>query len=417
MERRRADGQQGFVITLELILIFTILGIGLLVGIVAIRNALVVWWAKKRANTVWVYDSGSPAQLLGPARDFDEHEAPRLFYIDRDVPWCVPFGDPGCTDIVKNYRAFVGVRDDRFTTRPRVFYSELGCTGTPCLPDVSNEAADNLGIGFLSINIDSNNDGTIDSSTTSRLQNAGGVGYLYALQRGPNYGVGADVDQTFNGSRLPGTLYRQSAQSCEDPIRSVWTSQEVVPGEPCLNLPDGLVVESAKCPSGQVGTNDPGEPCNVSPNVDPRCVVGGVCDGGVNMDLSCYEDSHCPGSTCSINPPSSDAEICACPVGWAKDTGANCCPPGSTHNAIGQCEIGTTGVFFEAVPVQLGGGNAFAGLTPPFKVNLPPDTTDFVTTAPGGFEGAPAGPVTGTYDGDVSFDFDVPASGGESGPP
>jgi hypothetical protein len=419
MARRRANGQRGFVITLELVLIFTILGIGLLVGLVAIRNALVVWWAKKQAQTVWVYDSSSPAKVLGPVRDFDEHEAPRLFYIDRDVTWCVPFGAVDCTDVVRNYRAFIGVRDDRFTTRPRVFYSELGCTGTPCLPDVSNEDADNLGIGFLSINIDSNNDGTIDSSTTSRVQNAGGVGYLYALQRGPNYGVGADIDQTFNALRLPGTLYRQTANQClagDAQIRSVWTSQEVVTGEPCLNLPDGLVVESAKCPPGQDGDNA-GDPCETSPNVDPRCVTGGNCVGGSNSGLGCFDDSQCPGGTCSINPPTNADLICSCPVGWSNGTGSNCCPPGSTETAPGQCEIGTTGVFFEATPVQLAGENAFANLTPPFRVNLPPDTSSFVTIAPGGFEGAPAGAVTGTYTGEVDFDFNVPASGQEGGPP
>ena len=85
MLRRRARGQAGFVITLELVLIFTILGIGLLVGLVAIRNALFKWFVNKQAQTVWVYDSSDPAKVLGPVRDFDEHEAPRLFYIDRNL--------------------------------------------------------------------------------------------------------------------------------------------------------------------------------------------------------------------------------------------------------------------------------------------------------------------------------------------
>jgi len=417
MKRRRDDGEQGFIISLELILIFTILGIGLLVGIVAIRNALFVWWQNKQAQTVWVYDSTpSPAGplILGPARDFDEHEAPRLFYIDRQVPWCVPFGapdPPGCTDTIRNYRAFIGVRDDRFTTRSRVFYTELGCIGTPCIPSVSNEDADNLGVGIISINIDNNNDGIVDNSSTSRVQNAGGVGYLYALQQGPNYGVGAGIGPGYNGLRLPGTLYRQSPDSCTDPVRSVWTSQDVVSGEPCLNLPNGIVIESAKCPDGAKGTN-PGDPCDPRPNVDPRCVTGGNCAGGPNVGLGCYDNSQCPLSTCTIVPL-----VCSCPVGWSNGTGANCCPPGTTESAPGQCEIGTTGVFFEATPVTRFNGYNFQ---PPFRVNLPPDPNNFFLVPPGGYEGAPPDFGNATpYDPSASsgFNFNTPPSTGESGPP
>jgi len=423
MARRQAEGEKGFVITLELVLIFTVLGIGLMVGIVAIRNALFVYWQNKKAQTVWVYDSsvdgsGAPApNLLLPVRDFDEHEAPRVFFVDRNVEWCVPFGAVDCTDLERNYRAFVGVRDDRFTTRPRVFYSELGCTGKPCLPSVSNETADNLAIGYLNSAIDTNNDGTADAFDTAQLQFAGGVGYLYALQHGPNYGVGADIDQTYNGLRLPGTLYRQTADAClegGESILSVWTSQEVTSAEPCLNLPATLEIESAKCPSGQEG-DAAGEPCNVSPNVDPRCVTGGTCAGGVNVGLSCYENSHCPGSTCTLTP----SLICACPVGWAKDVGANCCPPGSTHTPAGQCVIGTDGVFFLATPVQHadGSGNAFANLTPPFLVNLPPDPLRFEMLAPSGTEGVAGTPTGVPYSPERDFDFGVaPASEGGSPP-
>jgi hypothetical protein len=396
MARREAAGERGFVITLELVLIFSILGIGLLVAMVAVRNALFVWWQKKQAHTVWVYDSSDPAKVLGPVRDFDEHEAPRLFFVDRDVAWCMPFGDPNCVDVEANFRAFVGVRDDRFTTRSRVFYDGLGCTGTPCLPSVSNEAADNFAIGYITSAIDTNGDTIADAFDTSQVANAGGVGYLYALQRGPNYGVGADVDQLFGGLRLPGTLYRQTVDACLQPgesIRSIWTSQEVTSGEPCLNLPATLEVDAAKCPSGQGGA-DPGDPCQVSPNVDPRCVTGGNCVGGPTPGVGCYLDSQCGGGTCDITPL-----ICSCPVGWSNGTGANCCPPGSTESAPGQCVIGTDGIFFEAAPVLApGGGNAFAGLTPPFKVNLPPDPNDFFLVSPPSSEGAGDGVVTGPFD-------------------
>ena len=52
--------QAGFVLTLEFILIITILGIGLLVGIVAVRNALIVHIANKKSQQVYVYDSSDP---------------------------------------------------------------------------------------------------------------------------------------------------------------------------------------------------------------------------------------------------------------------------------------------------------------------------------------------------------------------
>ncbi|MCM2270664.1 MAG: hypothetical protein NDJ75_11225, partial [Thermoanaerobaculia bacterium] len=122
--------------------------------------------------------------------------------------------------------------------------------------------------------------------------------------------------------------------------------------------------------------------------------------------------SHCPGGTCEMAPL-----ICSCPVGWDNTSGANCCPPGSTETAPGQCTIGTDGVFFEAVPVQRpGGGNSLAELTPPFRVNLPPDLDAFTMLDPSGVEGDPGIPTGTPYDpsGDPAYDR-VPD--GEASPP
>lgn len=418
MERRRADGQRGFVITLELILIFTILGIGLLVGIVAIRNALIVWWAKKQAQIVWVYDSSSPARVLGPARDFDEHEAPRLFYIDRDVEF------PDSSGTMRNFRAFIGVRDDRFTSRPRIFYensTDCGVTSTggtiqACIAPASAEDIDSLAIGKVQV---TTTDGTTTSSGTAQISDAGGVGYLYALQSGPTYGIGRDLDDL---TGLPGTLYRETTVGCDETaIRSRWTSQTVISGLPCEPLPAGVTVEAAKCPDGADGVNAFGDQCENVPPADPRCEVSGTCSGGTNNGASCGTNDVCTGGgTCVLGTTQ-----CGCPgtgdtVSSADDWidfGANCCPPGTTQSAPGQCSIGDIDALHLATPVQLAGQNALSWTTAPFFVNLPPDTSDFVTTAPGGFEGAPPGAVTGTYDPNLSFDFNVPASGGESGPP
>ncbi len=221
MERRAERGPQaGFIITLELILIFTILGIGLFVGIAAIRNALFVHALKKQSDTVWVYDANNVT--LGPARDFDEHEAPRLFYIDRSLI------DSTGTFGGHNWRAFIGVRHDRFTSRQRIFYTDTTCGasgGRACIAPAGRADSDSQAIG------------------TVASEQAGGISYLYPLQGGPSYGIGRDLS---GAGGLPGTLYRELASRCAGPtvfVRSAWVSQTVsgpVPPDPppCEVLPD-----------------------------------------------------------------------------------------------------------------------------------------------------------------------------------
>ena len=221
MLRRRARGQAGFVITLELVLIFTILGIGLLVGLVAIRNALFKWFVNKQAQTVWVYDSSDPAKVLGPVRDFDEHEAPRLFYIDRNVTWQDSRGDP----FTANFRAFVGVRGDRFTGRQRIFYENPDCSGLVCIQGAGVQSPDSRLVGDV---VDETTPGA-PLPTFDRVDRAGGVGYLYALQQGPTYGIGRDLGT----GNQPGTLYRQTNVACAAlALTSVWESQSV--GASCV---------------------------------------------------------------------------------------------------------------------------------------------------------------------------------------
>ncbi len=203
----RANGsgrQAGFIITIELLLVTTILVIGSLAGLVAIRDALIKRWANQQSQQVTVYDAGGVA--LGKAVGFDEHEAPLLAYIDRGVPPLAP--DPGH----RNYRALIGVRDDRFTSREPVYYAGPDCTGTPCIKAVSDEVADNTGL--------------------SGLPATGAVGYLHALQGGPNYAIGAAPE----GFR--GRLYRSTSLACPvapTDIQSRYLSQKVVTGSPCEN--------------------------------------------------------------------------------------------------------------------------------------------------------------------------------------
>lgn len=200
--------QKGFIITIELILISTVLVIGTFVGIVAIRDALFKQYVQKQSREVTVYDANG--LILGKAVDYDEHEAPRIPYIDRTVP---PFSpDPEH----RNYRALISIRDDRFTSREAVYYDGADCTGTPCIKASSDEAADNVGIENLSA--------------------TGAVSYLYKMQDGPTYAIGRSPDG------IKGFLFRETASACAiqpEAIKSRYMSQKVVTGSPCEPVSTG----------------------------------------------------------------------------------------------------------------------------------------------------------------------------------
>ncbi len=189
--------QGGFVITVELLLLTTILVLGTLVGIVAIRDALVKRYVSQQSQAAIVVDA--QGQVLGEAVDFDEHDAPRLFYIDRSQ--------------ASNYRTLIGIRDDRFTSREPLYYAGNSCEGDPCIKSTSDESTDNTGVDGLS--------------------GSGSVSYFNALQGQPNYAVGR------GSSGLPGALFRETAQACPlepEAIGSRWVSQAVVQGTPCEAL-------------------------------------------------------------------------------------------------------------------------------------------------------------------------------------
>jgi len=194
---KKISGQGGFVITLELIIIISILGFGTLVGIVMIRDALVKHYVAKQSSETLVADANG--QILGEAIDFDEHDAPRIFYVDRSQDAA--------------YRTLIGVRDDRFTSREAIYYSGSACTGVPCIKTISDELTSSRG--------------------TDYLPGTGNVSYFNALQGGPNYAVGR------GGGGLPGNLFRESSLLCPVPasqLQSRWMSQKVTSGEPCESV-------------------------------------------------------------------------------------------------------------------------------------------------------------------------------------
>ncbi|WP_420390880.1 hypothetical protein [Marinobacter sp.] len=223
------SNQKGFVVTVELILIITILVLGSLVGLIAIRDALFKHYVNKQSTEAIVADA--PGKLLGKAVDFDEHDAPRIFLFDRTL------GDG------QTRRTLIGVRDDRFTSREAIYYSQQNCSGTPCIKTTSDETTDSVGA---------------DAQAGS-----GNVSYFNALQGFPNYAVGRGSDG------LPGALFRETTEVCPVDIQSRWVSQKVVAGEPCEafnvdNQPTDPAyagclansVESCECPGSYEDESD-----------------------------------------------------------------------------------------------------------------------------------------------------------------
>tara|TARA_R110002167_G_scaffold109668_1_gene279626 strand:+ start:3139 stop:4200 length:1062 start_codon:yes stop_codon:yes gene_type:complete len=313
--------QQGFVLTIELLLLVTILVIGSFVGIVAVRDALFKQKVKQLDNTIVVSDSNGTA--MGEMVSLDEHDAPQLFFIDRTS-----------TESEQNYRALIGVRDDRFTSREPIYYTQLNCQGDPCIKPVSTESMDDAGV--------------------SRLPATGAVSYFQALQGAPNYAIGRSP----NG--LPGNLFRETLQACElpelvggvgSPIGSRYMSQKVVTGEPCdspfdLPVPAGEVPMSCARQSNNNGNGNGGRL--------------GVCDAGCGSD---------------------DKGRCACPAGYYEVQDSflglsdQCCPEGTDYTSAAGGGALCSGLGLRkaqsVVDINNPEQNALEQFDAPFSINLP----------------------------------------------
>jgi hypothetical protein len=240
---------------MELLLITTILILGSIVGLVAIRDAMFKHKVQQQNLTPKVLDQ--QGRVLGEPVSYDEHEAPLLAYIDRS-------SDPAG-------RVLIGIRDDRFSTREAVYFNTASCQGDPCIKGVSDELSDSQG--------------------ASRLVATGNVSYLNALQGGPNYAVGPGT----NG--LPGFLYKESPQQCGfdvDEVQSRWHSQSVVSGLPC----ESITVDDLSVPAYT------GCLLNVAPVLDdPR------------LSDDPFRDPRDPRFSDTLTDPVNTNLNCSCPTG------------------------------------------------------------------------------------------------------
>ncbi|MBH0077100.1 hypothetical protein I6F48_16360 [Pseudoalteromonas sp. SWYJ118] len=210
--------QQGYILTIELILIITILIIGSIGGVILVRDALIKRHQTKVDNQITVVDANNTP--LGIAVSFDEHQAPLIFYTDRGAN--------------STYRALISIRDDRFTSREAVYYDAPNCQGNPCLKGLSDEATDSQGV--------------------SKLNNTGNISYINALQQGPNYAIGQ------LGNTVIGQLLRSTPQQCpanSEQILSRYVSQKVVTGSPCESFEIDKQPADSSCLVGVTALGNP----------------------------------------------------------------------------------------------------------------------------------------------------------------
>ena len=355
--------QHGFIITTTMVVVVTVVFIGLLVGLSAVKNA----WFKKKVfeNSIDVYVVTDTGTVLGKAVDFDEHEAPLVPFVDYDVPDAN--GNPA------NYRVLVGVRDDRFTSRERVYYpNSLNCTGQPCIFVPSTETSGNT---------------SLNSRGIDEINGTGGVSYQLATQAGG--GVGSQYNYAIGSSNggLPGRLLRQTDLNCvvnipdpsQDTYISYWQSQRVVEeggtdsgggtNPPCYQelFATAAVVEDLflRCQGTWASNNC----CSFAGKVLPS---GSVCP--TDLSLVCIDQ---PAGNCNCPPGYSSADNQS---GW-------CCPNESSALPSGQCQqiaqilfTPESGDFIEALSV--GSPNVLDGLGTSFKVNLPINPADFQPEPP-----------------------------------
>jgi hypothetical protein len=285
--RIRGTDRSGFILTLTLILVATLLVIGTFVGFAALRNGLLL-----RSQKLMILDSSDPPQVIGWPVDFDLCEAPGILHQDPD----------------NGLRALVYVRPDRFVTRNRVYYSGAGCTGDPYLapPAVPPFAPPGLPVGYLNGGLD------IDGAPARVV-----------------YGVGASTGFDF-GTMLPtgpGRLYRGEGMASLMRVLSVWSSL----------LPDCTLEESFDA------LNEPEELIVNSSFEDPALLVG-------TRSVAALGDTTPPGwlfaggtTVAGHQHPCGPSDVgCVGPVGFSESFGTGQNVPNGSNSAYSLSALGLT---------------------------------------------------------------------------
>jgi len=203
MKRTR---EAGFVITLEFLLVMAIVVLPLFIGFILLARKTYTLYLNQREavempySKAVVWDSSSPAQVIGQVIGYDAFEAPLIFFRDSETKGGV----------------VLGVRRFRFTSLGEVYYSGGDCTGTPYLRQWDSEVG--TGPGYA----------------------APPVGFTYQLQ-GASYAMGR-----------PNVLYRSlltPGVNGTGLVQSVWRSQDFTPPAsdtpppPCFTV-DGSLVDN-----------------------------------------------------------------------------------------------------------------------------------------------------------------------------
>tara|TARA_R100001377_G_scaffold82177_2_gene62301 strand:- start:5357 stop:6169 length:813 start_codon:yes stop_codon:yes gene_type:complete len=206
--------QTGFILSLEAVLLFTVLGIGLLLGLSALRNALFKYYVSQQDERFIAADSSVPAILIGKVIGFDKYNAPQVVFVDYHNSSTNPL--PGGF----NYRTIIGVRDDRFTSGQVLFYSANSCQAGPvCIASPGSEIANTL----------------VGNRTTL----TGTISYLNAMQGSdsPSYAVGRNL----SASSTQDLLYRSTTAACTVTIQSMWVSETVLDSGSCIAVSPNFV--------------------------------------------------------------------------------------------------------------------------------------------------------------------------------
>jgi len=123
MRRRGGTGRRnaGFVITVELLLMLALFVVPLIVGGTIVARKLLTLYLDRRDyaelpySRAVVWDSSTPAKVVGPVIGYDPYEAPLVLFRD---------------DATKA-GVILGVRTNRITSYGEVFYTNAACTSDP----------------------------------------------------------------------------------------------------------------------------------------------------------------------------------------------------------------------------------------------------------------------------------------------